>query len=133
MLGVAVLFLSFFALEGGQMKEIQEIIKEFERKEASQERKIRRWVKVSIEHMDYEGNWVKDEVTPATIYEEKESQRRVDEFKKTLTPTQLRRLEMRIEDPTISYREIARIENTDIKTIRECFKAIENKFKNFFK
>lgn len=83
--------------------------------------------------MDYEGNWVKDEVTPATIYEEKESQRRVDEFKKTLTPTQLRRLEMRIEDPTISYREIARIENTDIKTIRECFKAIENKFINFFK
>ncbi len=115
------------------MKEIQEIIKEFERKEASQERKIRRWVKVSIEHMDYEGNWVKDEVTPSTIYEEKESQRRVDEFKKTLTPTQLRRLEMRIEDPAISYREIARIENTDIKTIRECFKAIENKFKNFFK
>ena len=62
---------------------------------------------------------------------EKEEQLECNRFLELLTPTQKRRLLMRMENPTLSLREIARIEEVDYKSIEECFEAIKNKYKKF--
>jgi len=105
-------------------------ILEEERKFENYERKCRYWEKVKL---DYEGSAFADNSTPDKIYELEEEQRRVDAFMETLTPTQRRRLQIRMENPGISLREIARQEGTDIKTIRECFEGIKKKHQKFFK
>ena len=38
---------------------------------------------------------------------------------------------MRIENPSLSLREIARIEEVDYKSILESFESIKNKYKKF--
>ena len=110
----------------------KEIIKQLDKEEQAYERKQRRWCKVSLENLDYEGDWFTDNNTPAKEMELKESQEKVNGFLETLTPVQQRRLMYRLENTSISLREIARIEGVDIKTIRESFSSIENKFKKYF-
>lgn len=108
-------------------------ILEEERKFENYERKCRYWCPIKLDQSEYEGDWFADDNTPSKAYELEEEQKRVDAFMETLTPTQRRRLEIRMDNPGISLREIARQEGTDIKTIRECFEGIEKKYKNFFK
>ena len=83
--------------------------------------------------IDYDGAAVADYDTPALYVERKEELKKIDEFFKLLTPIQRRRLLIRYDDPSISLREIARMEGVDIKTIRECFEAIQKKYLKFFK
>ena len=108
-------------------KELYEFIKKEELVKENYERKNRYWCSIKLDQSDYEGDWFKDNNTPQSLYEEKESQKRVDGFLKKLTPIQKRKLEIRMNNPRISYRKIAEIEGTDIKTIRECFEAIKKK------
>ena len=68
---------------------------------------------------------------PKKEYLEKEEQKEIDGFLKLLTPTQKRRLIIRMEHPSVSLREIARLEEVDYKSIEECFEAIKNKYKKF--
>ena len=103
-----------------------------EREEQSYERKMRRWCPIKLDEAEYEGEWFADNNTPEKAYELEESQRRVDEFKKLLTPTQLRRLELKEDNPGISLREIARIEGTQLKAIEDTFEQIKKKYKKFF-
>lgn len=100
-----------------------------EREAENYERKCRYW---NVMRIDYEGAAVADYDTPDLYVERKEEQRKVDEFFKLLTPTQRRRLLIRYDDPSISLREIARMEGVDIKTIRECFEGIQKKYLKFF-
>lgn len=113
-------------------EELGLVISAMEREEESYERKMRRWCPIKLDQAEYEGKWFADNDTPEKRYELEEEQRRVDEFKKTLTPTQLRRLEIRENDPSISLREIARIEGAQIKAIEDTFEQIKKKYKKFF-
>ena len=99
------------------------------REEENYERKCRYWTKVK---MDYEGSCFADENTPSRLYELAEEERRVEAFLTTLTETQRRRLILRMDDPDLSLRDIARLEGVDIKTMTECFNAIKVKFNKFF-
>ena len=104
---------------------------EEERKQENAERRHRYWVTVSLDSLEYEGEWFADpSPTPAEIYEREEEQRRVDEFKKTLTPVQLRRLEMLEEG--MSEREIAKAEGACLKSVQETIEQIMKKFIKFF-
>ena len=104
---------------------------EEERKQENAERRHRYWVTVSLDSLEYEGEWFADpSPTPAEICEREEEQRRVDEFKRTLTPTQLRRLEMLEEG--MSERDIAKAEGACLKTIQETIEQIMRKFIKFF-
>jgi len=94
-------------------------------------RKQRRWCTVSIEDVDYEGKWFIDNDTPISKFEIKESQQRVDEFKKTLTPVQLRRLKIKEDNPELSFNEIAQIEKVNVRAVWETFEQIKKKIKNF--
>ena len=104
---------------------------EQERIEENAKRRDRYWITVSLDSSDYEGMWFADpSPTPAEICERADEQRRVDEFKKTLTPTQLRRLEL-LEDGN-SLREVARIENTNLSAIQKTRDQIRKKYEVFF-
>lgn len=113
-------------------EELGLVISAMEREEQSYERKMRRWAPIRLDEAEYEGEWFADNDTPEKRYELEESQRRVDEFKKTLTSTQLRRLEIRESNPNISFREIAEIEHTDVRAVWETFDQIKKKYKKFF-
>lgn len=108
------------------------VISVMEREEESYERKMRRWAPIKLDQAEYEGDWYADNDTPEKKYELNESQKKVDEFKKKLTPTQLRRLEIREDNPIISLREIARMEGTTLKAIEDTFEQIKKKYKKFF-
>ena len=113
-------------------EELGLVISAMEREEQSYERKMRRWCPIKLDEAEYEGEWFADNNTPEKAYELEESQRRVDEFKKLLTPTQLRRLELKEDNPGISLREIARLEGTQLKAIEDTFEQIKKKYKKFF-
>lgn len=104
---------------------------EQERIEENAKRRDRYWITVSLDSSDYEGMWFADpSPTPAEICEREDEQRRVDEFKKTLTPTQLRRLEL-LEEGN-SLREVARLENTNLSAIQKTRDQIRKKYEVFF-
>ena len=121
-----------------------EMIEVSRREEESSERKDRYWCKVRLDLADYEGDWFVDKSpTPVEALilkeEEKERQELIEEekkveveFMKSLTETQRRRLNMRLEDPNITLREIARIDGVNIRAVVECFEAIGKKFKKYF-
>ena len=113
-------------------EELGLIIEEEERKYQNYERKMRRWCSIRLDEAEYKGEWYVDNNTPERQYELEESQRRVDEFKKTLTPKQLKRLEVREVNPGISFRELARMEGTSLKAIEDTFEQIKKKYKKFF-
>ena len=105
---------------------------EEERKQENAERKQRYWVTVSMDSLEYEGEWFADpSPTPAEQYELEEEQRRVDEFLATLTEIQRRRLQIKMDNPHISDREIARREGVDYKQIQKSFDQIRKKYEKF--
>lgn len=124
-----------YRFEDGSVSEVEVdeklglTISAMERETENYERKCRYW---NVMRIDYEGAAVADYDTPDLYVERKEEQRKVDEFFKLLTPIQRRRLLIRYDDPSISLREIARMEGVDIKTIRECFEEIQKKYLKFF-
>ena len=112
-------------------KEVKELMEEYERTFQNYERKTRYWCPVRLDDCEYEGECFIDDHDLKQEYLEKEEQLECNRFLELLTPTQKRRLLMRMENPTLSLREIARIEEVDYKSIEECFEAIKNKYKKF--
>lgn len=104
---------------------------EQERIEENAKRKDRYWVTVSLDSLQYEGEWFTDpNPTPAELVDLEEEKRRVAEFKETLTPTQLRRLEM-FEDG-MSEREIAKADSASKTSVHETIEQIKKKYNAFF-
>lgn len=104
---------------------------EEERKQENAERKHRYWVTVSLDSLEYQGEWFTDpNPTPAEQCEILEEEKRVAEFKKTLTPVQLRRLGM-LEDG-MSEREIAKADNASKTSVHETIEQIKKKYNEFF-
>lgn len=105
---------------------------EEERKQENAERKHRYWVTVSLDSLEYQGEWFTDpNPTPAEQCEILEEEKMVAEFKKTLTPTQLRRLEMLEEG--MSEREIAKTDNASKTSVHETIEQIKKKYREFFR
>lgn len=107
-------------------------IEAMEREYQSYERKMRRWAPIRLDESIYEGEWFEDNNTPSKNYNLEQEEIRVNEFKKTLTATQLRRLSFREDDPHISLREIARIEGANLKAVQDTFEQIRKKYEKFF-
>ncbi len=105
-------------------------IQAMDRAEASADRKERRHCPLSLDRAKYEGMEFADPNTREKQEELDESQAKVEAFKATLTPIQLRRLEM-LEDG-MSEREIARIENTNFKSVHESIQQVRKKYLKFF-
>lgn len=105
---------------------------EEERKIENANRKERYWVKAHLDSMDYEGELFQspypNPLEQAIIDEE---QRRVDEFKETLTEIQRRRLEKLLDGMTQT--EIARDENTTHRAVQKTIEQLKVKYKKYFK
>ena len=108
---------------------------EQEKDEENDNRRYRYWVKCSTGSLQYEGEWFADpSPSPAELYEIKEElaeeNKRVAEFKKTLTPTQLRRLGM-LENG-MSERDIAEADNASKTSVHETIEQLRKKYREFF-
>ena len=110
------------------------VLKEELRKEHNEARKHRYWVNASLEGFDYEGEIFADHDTPVSYINLKEDEANsfdIMKFYELLTETQKRRLSYRIENPKISYRDIAKKEGTSAMAICKTFKEIKKVFENF--
>ena len=111
--------------------EVGQAILDSRRKEASLDKKEYRHSACSIDAVEFEGEEFADKHTPESLLFNKEEDKRVKEFLATLTETQRRRLEMRMNG--MNLRQICLAEKADNKTIRESFEQIQKKFQTFFK
>lgn len=110
-----------------------DFVEDSRRKEENYERKMRYWNKVSLDSCEYQGDWFESSVpTPEEAYFQKEQEEKVEAFIATLTSVQKRRLQYKLDDPMISFREIARLEGTNLNAIGSCFECIKKKYKKFF-
>ena len=80
----------------------------------------------------YEGDWFADNRTPDYYLDLKEQQERIDAFLNILTDTQRRRLELKMDNPKLSFRDLAKLENTNPNAIVDTFKQIQKKCMTFF-
>ena len=110
--------------------EVGQAILDSRRKEASLDKKEYRHSACSIDAVEFEGEEFADKHTPESLLFNKEEDKRVKEFLATLTETQRRRLEMRMNG--MNLRQICLAEKADNKTIRESFEQIQKKISNFF-
>lgn len=109
------------------------------REEENSNRKERYHTAIHLDRCEYEGDWFIDKETPATAYEKElqmkeleEEEKRVEEFISSLSEVQRRRLQYKLNNPKISYREISRIENVQVKAVTKTFEQVQKKFKDFF-
>lgn len=110
-------------------EEIGNVILDSRREENNLDRK-ERYHCYSMDAADYEGEEYADQETPeAALFLQLENKSIADAFDK-LSEVQKRRLLMLAQG--LSFREIARREGKDIKTIRESIEGARKKFLKFF-
>ncbi len=126
-----------FKFDDGTISEVEvddetgEKFLEEERKIENANRKERYWVKAHLDSMDYEGELFQSPYpNPLEQVIIDEEQRKVDEFKATLTEIQRRRLEKLLDG--MSQIEIARDENTTHRAVQKTIEQLKIKFKKFF-
>ena len=105
---------------------------EQERIEENAKRRDRYWVTVSLDSLEYEGEWFADNDTPDYFYNLLEEEERVEAFISSLEEHEQRRLRLKMDEPSLSYTKIAAIEGVNESSIRRTFERIAIKFKNFF-
>ncbi len=103
------------------------------REEANLERKIRYHETVSLDDEElYEGMWMADNRTPDYFFNIEEENENVKEFFKLLTDNQKEKLQVKLANPEMSLRDIAKVFNISYESVRDVFDAIKKKAKKFF-
>ena len=110
-------------------EEVAEFILEDDRLTANADRRERYHCPYHIEAMDYEGDSLAYRLTPEEIYIRKETQLEHGKALSQLTDTQLRRLLMKADGMT--YREIARLEGTNINAVQDSLESAKRKLKKY--
>ena len=107
----------------------QELKKSIQEEHAS-DVALQRHTAINLDAATYEGEWFATYDEP---YEEEDNKVTFDtkEFLNLLTPTQQRRLEYRLKNPRISYREIAKNEGVCFSKIAKSFQQIKKKLEEF--
>ena len=107
-------------------------LKEELRKEHNEARKYRYWVNASLDDFEYEGEIFADNDTPVSfINSQEEEEVDITDFLDSLTEIQRRRLSYRMENPKITFREMAEKEHAAVSSIHETFKQIAKLFEKF--
>lgn len=103
------------------------------REEENFERKIRYHEAVSLDDEElYEGRWMADNHTPNLFLNIKEENENVEEFFSLLTTNQKEKLRMKLANPEMSLRDIAKAFNVSYESVRDVFDAIKKKAVKFF-
>ena len=104
---------------------------DLERKSDNADRKYRYHVMVSLDSLDYEGEvFESKDGTPLDYSIKIEEERKVKKFLEILTPTQKRRLLLFMDG--LTEREVASLENVNLRAVQDTKKQIQNKFITFF-
>ena len=103
-----------------------------DKKEENEQRNQRRRA-LSFEGFDFEGLDMADKYSLTEYINELEEEDNVNKFINTLTDVQRKRLMMKLDNPKISYRDIARVENVNFKSVIKSFEQIKQKFEKFTK
>ena len=112
--------------------EFYSVLKEELRKEHNESRKYRYWVNASLDDFEYEGEIFADNDTPVSfINSQEEEEVDITDFLDSLTEVQRRRLSYRMENPKITFREMAEKEHAAVSSIHETFKQIAKLFEKF--
>lgn len=126
-----------YTFANGEQKEIEvseevaEALAEMDRTEHASDEFKRYHCPYSIDAIVYEGSeYSSTTMSPEFLIESAELKQRINKCFDKLTSTQKRRVQMLSNG--LSLRDIARIENKDIKTIRESINAARKKFLNIF-
>ena len=126
-----------YTFANGEQKEIEvseevaEALAEMDRTEHASDEFERYHCPYSIDAIVYEGSeYSSTTMSPEFLIESAELKQQINKCFDKLTSTQKRRVQMLSNG--FSLRDIARIENKDIKTIRESINAARKKFLNIF-
>ncbi len=104
---------------------------DLERKSENADRKYRYHVRVSLDSLNYEGEiFESKDGTPLDYSIKIEEERKVKKFLEILTPTQKRRLLLFMDG--LTEREVASVENVNLRAVQDTKKQIQNKFITFF-
>ena len=107
-------------------------LKKMTNEENALARKHRYWVNASLDAFTYEGEIFADNNTPVTYMNIKEKEEvDITAFLDCLTETQRRRLNYRLKDPKITYREMAKQEGTSAAAICHTFDQLKELFQKF--
>ena len=92
----------------------------------------------SLDSLEYEGEAYEDDRTPVYYLNVEEEfkellieNNKCNQFLNVLTETQRRRLSYKMDNPSISLREIARLEGTTLSKIQKSFALIKKKYLAF--
>lgn len=119
------------AIELEVTEEVANLIITSEREEANLERKERYHCSTSLDDALYEGEWFADNRTPDYYFNLKEEEEHVNQFMNLLTETQRRRLQLKMDDPTLSFEAMAKIEGVGVSKIFKSFEQIRKKYRLF--
>ena len=107
-------------------------LKEELRVEHNAARRDRYWVIANLEDFDFEGEAFADNDTPVSYVNSLEEEEvDITPFLDSLTEVQRRRLSYRMENPKITFREIAEKEKAAVSSVHETFEQIARSFKKF--
>ena len=102
------------------------------RRSENLERKERYHVEIHFESMVYEGDYFTDGSNPRTDLNWLEEQENVSAFIATLTEVERRRLEMKLDNPKMSFEKIGEAESVSKVAIFKTFTSIRSKYNSFF-
>lgn len=101
------------------------------RKEQNASRKERNHSEYSIEDCLYEGMDFADDETPDYYLNNVEEENAIESFLLTLTDVQKRRLQLKVDNPKLSFQKIADIEGVSKTGIAKSFLQIKERYLRF--
>ena len=96
------------------------------------DRKERYHIGIHLDASVYEGDFFTDGKNPSSDLNLLEEDENVRAFMATLTEVERRRLEVKLDNPKISFEKIGKAENVSRAAIFKTFVSIRNKYNAFF-
>ena len=96
------------------------------------DRKERYHIVMHLDALAYEGDFFTDGKNPNSDLNWLEEDENVRAFMATLTEVERRRLEVKLDNPKISFEKIGKVENVSRAAIFKTFVSIRNKYNAFF-
>ena len=87
---------------------------------------------ISLDAFDYEGELFASKETPSNLINISEEQERISKFLSTLTKVEIDYLSFKLDDPSVSFRDIAKLVNKSATAIHKTFLRIRRKYQVFY-
>ena len=96
------------------------------------DRKERYHIDIHLDALFYEGDFFTDGTNPSSDLNRLEEDKNINAFMATLTEVERRRLEVKLDNPKISFEKMGKTENVSRAAIFKTFTSIRSKYNAFF-